>query len=92
MEKVSLNSRSIRLEFLTRLYFAQTHQPENALNIYDAQCDAVQSVIQRLETLLVNLPPEQRFNRLSLDLRLRQMNLIQEWMSEIKSSIIDPQE
>jgi hypothetical protein len=29
------------------------------------------------------LPPEQLFNHLSLDLRLRQMRLIQNWMAEI---------
>ena len=40
--------------------------------------------IQRLEDLIVHLPPEQTYNRLSLDLRLRQMKLIQEWMAEIK--------
>jgi DNA-binding PadR family transcriptional regulator len=92
MGRVSSNSRSIRLEFLTRLYFAQAYEPENVSKIYDAQCDAVQSAIQRLERLVSNLPPEQKFNHFSLDLRLRQMKLIQDWMKEIKSTIIDPQE
>jgi len=92
MGKVGSNSRSVRLEFLTRLYFAQAHQPENVMKVYHAQCVAVETAIQRLELLLVNLPPEQNFNRLSLDLRLSQMKLIQDWMRGIKSSIIDPQE
>ena len=92
MEDISVNSRSIRLEFLTRLYFARVYKPEMVEQIYEAQCDEIKLTIERLETLLVNLPPEQQFNHLSLDLRLRQMKLIQEWMSDIKTQILDPPE
>jgi DNA-binding PadR family transcriptional regulator len=77
------NARSIRLEFLTRLYFAQRYQPENIEKIYNTQYTEIDSTIARLEGLLWNLPPAQIFNRLSLDLRLRQMKLIQTWMAGI---------
>jgi len=89
MEAVSVNSRAIRLEFLTRLYFARIYRPEKAKRIYQAQCEALTAAIERLERMIANLPPEQQFNRFSLDLRLRQMKLIQEWMSDIRSSILD---
>jgi DNA-binding PadR family transcriptional regulator len=79
------NARSIRLEFLTRLYFSNLYTPENTAKIYTVQCAEIESAIQRLEDLLAHLPPEQPYNRLSLDLRLRQMKLIQEWMAEIKT-------
>ena len=92
MDEISANSRSIRLEFLTRLYFARIYKPEKVALIYSAQYDEINLTIERLETLLANLPPEQRFNQLSLDLRLRQMKLIQEWMSEIKTQIFDSKE
>ena len=92
MEDISVNSRSIRLEFLTRLYFARKYKPEKAAQIYQAQCDAINLTIERLESLLANLPPEQQFNQLSLDLRLRQMKLIQEWMNDIKTKIFDSKE
>ncbi len=82
---VGKNSRSIRLEFLTRLYFAQLHRPEDLAQIYDTQSAEIESTIVRLEGLLEHLPPEQIFNRLSLDLRLQQMRLIQNWMAEIKA-------
>jgi uncharacterized membrane protein YccC len=85
MEEISFNSRSIRLEFLTRLYFAQIYKPETVVVIYEAQRDAVTASIERLENLLEHLPPEQTFNRLSLDLRLQQMQLIQNWMAEIRT-------
>ncbi|MBK9928152.1 MAG: PadR family transcriptional regulator [Anaerolineales bacterium] len=82
---LATNSRAIRLEFLTRLYFTQLHRPENISLIYNAQLAEIESVIERLESLLENLPPEQTFNHLSLDLRLQQMRLIQNWMAEIRT-------
>lgn len=81
---IATNSRSIRLEFLTRLYFTQLYRPENLVQIYGAQCDEIKTVIERLESLLEHLPPEQIYNRLSLDLRLQQMRLIQNWMAGIR--------
>lgn len=82
---IGKTARSIRLEFLTRLYFTQLHRPENLPNIYDAQFAEIESTIARLESLLEHVPAEQTFNRLSLDLRLRQMQVIQNWMAEIRT-------
>jgi DNA-binding PadR family transcriptional regulator len=79
------NARSIRLEFLTRLYFSNLYTPENTTQIYAAQFAEIKNSIKRLDDLLAPLSPEQTYNRLSLDLRLRQMKLIQEWMVEIKT-------
>jgi DNA-binding PadR family transcriptional regulator len=79
------NARSIRLEFLTRLYFSNLYTPENTAKIYATQFAEIKDSIQRLEYLLAHLPDEQNYNRLSLDLRLRQMKLIEEWMTEIKT-------
>jgi DNA-binding PadR family transcriptional regulator len=79
------NARSIRLEFLTRLYFSNLYTPKNTAKIYAAQSAEIKNSIQHLENLLAHLPSEQIYNRLSLDLRLRQMKLIQEWIVEIKT-------
>jgi DNA-binding PadR family transcriptional regulator len=87
---VGRNARSIRLEFLTRLYFAQLYKPEITVQIYKSQSDEIKSTIARLESLLAGLPPEQAFNRLSLDLRLRQMQLIQNWLAEIRTQFHIP--
>jgi DNA-binding PadR family transcriptional regulator len=87
---VGKNARSIRLEFLTRLYFAQLHKPEITAQIYKSQSAEIASTIARLESLLENLPSEQVFNRLSLDLRLQQMRLIQNWMAEIGTQFYIP--
>jgi DNA-binding PadR family transcriptional regulator len=87
---IGRTARSIRLGFLTRLYFTQLHRPENIAQIYKAQLNEIESTIARLESLLEHLPPEQVFNYLSLDLRLQQMRLIQNWMAEIRTQFHIP--
>jgi PadR family transcriptional regulator AphA len=87
LDDVSTNARAIRLEFITRLYFAQIYKPEKVPHIYEAQRSKIEATIERLESLLGHLPPDQLFNCFSLDLRLRQMKLILEWMTEVKSQI-----
>ncbi len=82
---ISSNARSIRLEFLTRLYFIQLYKPEKTTQVYKAQYDEITSSIQRLKNLQAGIPSEQSFNHLSIDLRLRQLELIQTWMAEIKT-------
>jgi DNA-binding PadR family transcriptional regulator len=88
---IGKNARSVRLEFLTRLYFTQLHKPENIVKIYKAQSAEVESIIARLESLLEHLPPEQIYNRLSLNLRLQQMRLIQDWMREVRTQLQIPE-
>ncbi len=81
----SFNARSIRLEFLARLYFTQKFAPKKTGIIYVSQTKALRESMKRLENLLAHLPAEQIYNRLSLELRLQQLKLIQEWMSRIKN-------
>ena len=86
------NARAIRLEFLTRLYFSNLYTPEYTPKIFAAQYVEIKNNIERLESLLAKLPPEQTYNRLSLDLRLRQLKIIREWMAEIKTKFHIPLE
>ena len=83
--EISTTARSVRLEFLTRLYFANLYRPEIISQIYQSQLSEIDSKIEQLETLIEHLPPEQTYNRLSLDLRLQQMKLIENWMAEIRT-------
>lgn len=77
------NARTVRLEFLSRLYFAAHYRPEAMPHIYATQTATITKSIEQLQTVLTDLPAEQAYNRLSLDLRLRQMKLIQEWLAEV---------
>lgn len=92
LDGTSRNARAIRLEFLTRLYFSRQYYPNQTARIYAAQYAGVRSSIEGLEKLLAHLPPEQTYNRLSLDLRLRQLRLVQEWMREIQAQLDIPDE
>ncbi len=88
----SSNARAIRLEFLTRLYFICLYKPQKVSRIYQAQYQEILANIQRLKKLRSAIPSGQTYNRLSLDLRLRQMKLILHWMAGIKTqfNIKDP--
>ena len=80
----STSARTVRLEFLTRLYFANLLAPEQAARIYSAQAQEITRTIRRLRMALGQVPENQTFNRMSLDLRLRQMELIRAWLREIR--------
>jgi DNA-binding PadR family transcriptional regulator len=80
----STSARTVRLEFLTRLYFANLLAPDQAVRIYAAQAQEVTRAIRRLRLALAQVPETQIFNRMSLDLRLRQMELVRLWLREIR--------
>ena len=67
------SARAIRVEFLTRLYFTYTTTPKAALSLIDTQIAETQAGLAHLIEALAKLPPEQTFNRLGLDLCLRQL-------------------
>jgi DNA-binding PadR family transcriptional regulator len=76
--------RTIRLEFITRLYFTQKLFPERTLPMIDSQTAEIQNVLARLEASQVFLPDEQTFNHLSLRLRIRQLKSIVDWLDECR--------
>jgi PadR family transcriptional regulator AphA len=78
--------RAIRLEFITRLYFARTFCPQKILPMIDFQITALQEMISRLEASLTTLPGEQQFNRLSMQLRIRQLRSILDWLEECRQA------
>ncbi len=82
-EETAQNARAIRLEFLTRLYFSNRYTPADTRAIFTNQYSAVSRNLERLERLRLGLPDNQSYNLLSLDLRVRQLKLIREWMTEI---------
>ena len=84
------NARAIRLEFLTRLHFSKLYTPEDTARIYAAQLSEIKRSIGRLEGKLADIPKDQTYNRLSLDLRLRQMKLIHDWMADIRTQFHIP--
>ncbi len=79
------SARAIRVEFLTRLYFTYVTDPQVARRLIDVQLAATRAGVAHLTEVLGELPPEQVFNQLGLDLRLRQLTSILEWLTECRA-------
>jgi len=82
---VGCSTRAIRVGFLTRLAFAERLQPELVPGLLDRQIVEVQEGIGRLEKDLADLPPEQTYNRLALQLRVRQIAPMLDWLMECQA-------
>ena len=80
--------RAIRVEFVTRLYFAAALDPARVGPLIDAQLDDVRLSLARLEQLLAEIPVEQPFNRLGVELRVRQLASICDWLAGCRLAVI----
>jgi PadR family transcriptional regulator AphA len=80
-------ARTVRLEFLTRLYFAHLLAPQKAARICADQEREVAKAIRRLRLLVSQVPEGKTFNRMSLDLRLRQMELVRTWLQDVRARL-----
>jgi PadR family transcriptional regulator, regulatory protein AphA len=79
--------RSIRLEFITRLYFSRKLFPEMIPAIFKAESDEVDKAIRQLEAEQKTIPREQTFNRLGQELRIRQLHSVREWLATCQKEI-----
>jgi|SRR5271157_285593 len=77
---------AIRLEFITRLYFAEKLFPTMIPAIFEAQSIEINAALTRLEVNRAAIPPEQKFNRLSLDLRIRQLRAVRDWIVKCRQT------
>ena len=76
------STRAIRMEFITRLYFLKMYFPQKTAQAFDQQRAEAATHITRLEKTLAALPPGQIYNRMSLEMRLKQLRLVLEWLDE----------
>ena len=76
------STRAIRLEFVTRLYFLRMYMPEKLAQAFNRQRAEAESRLRQLEKTLAELPDEQVYNRMSLDLRIEQLHAVLDWLVE----------
>jgi DNA-binding PadR family transcriptional regulator len=76
------STRAIRMEFVTRLYFLRMYMPEKLSDAFERQRSEAKNHIKRLKQTQSNLAGEQIYNQMSLDLRLKQLNTVLEWLDE----------
>ena len=81
------SARAIRMEFVTRLYFLRLYMPEMLGEAFFVQKRETEGHIARLEKMFNHLPGEQIFNRMSLDMRLRQLRSVLEWLDDYKDKL-----
>jgi DNA-binding PadR family transcriptional regulator len=81
--------KTIRVEFTTRLFFAQMINSGLAHQIIDEQIMEIERGLSILNQKFIDIPAEQIFNRLGMDLRLRQMQSILTWLNDCHQVIFD---
>ncbi|MFN2159166.1 MAG: helix-turn-helix transcriptional regulator [Anaerolineales bacterium] len=79
--------RAVRVEFLTRLFFARRMQKEYALGLIKNQQRALKKDINRLQKDFNNIPQSLTLNRLSFQLRLRQLQSCIDWIEDIRNQL-----
>jgi PadR family transcriptional regulator AphA len=85
-----LSARALRVDFLTRLYFAQRLDPKLAHEIIDGQLAVTRDGVDRL---LRQTEAEQAHGvvaELSEDLRVRHLKLVIEWLESLHERIENP--
>ena len=79
--------RAIRVEFLTRLYFALEIYKERASHLIVEQITESHKHLEILKSALDLLPRDQTFNRLALELRVRQLESIPDWLPQCSTAL-----
>jgi DNA-binding PadR family transcriptional regulator len=79
--------RAIRVEFITRLYFASRRGSATTDALIDAQVEEVHQGLLHLQAMKNGLPSQQAFNHLSLELRLNQLASILDWLERCRSVV-----
>ena len=82
------STRAIRMEFITRLYFLKKYFPKKIAKAFEQQRAEADTHIQRLEATLAELPIEQIYNRMSLEMRLKQLKFALEWLDESQKNFL----
>lgn len=82
--------RAIRLEFITRIYFARIYFPEKLPRIISIQREGLEFHIARLKKVNDRQTPDRLYNRMSLSLRLVHLENVRQWLDEFEQEILKP--
>ena len=83
----SCSVHAIRVDFTTRLYFVHSLDPDMTRELIETQIVETQKCLSHLQTMLADLPPEQTFNRLGAELRIRQLSSVIDWLAECGAAL-----
>lgn len=87
--------RTVRLDFITRLYFARATGLLRLPQMVDQQAIEVHSSLRDLEGQLAEMPLSETYNRLGLEYQILQRKSILDWLDECRQALnlqFNPQE
>lgn len=87
LESTPGSLRALRMEFLTRLYFARGRDQRFAHNLIEDQKSALIKDVSRLREIYDEMLDTNHLNRLSLQLRIRQLDSCLVWLDDCRSSL-----
>ncbi len=79
--------RTVRLEFITRLYFARQTGLLSLPEMVDQQVAEVRSSLRQLEALLADMPLSETYNRLGLEYQILQRKSILDWLDDCRQTL-----
>jgi PadR family transcriptional regulator, regulatory protein AphA len=83
------SARAIRVEFITRLFFASNLDEDLCSRLIQEQADTIRSHLEELDERLRAIPPNQIFNRMGLDLRIGQLLSVLAWMENVMRYFVE---
>jgi DNA-binding PadR family transcriptional regulator len=78
---------AIRVEFTSRLYFMRLYHPQKVLHMIALQVEVVTNGLYQQEQNLKDLPDNQTFNQLALELRIKLLQSVISWLKECSHSL-----
>jgi DNA-binding PadR family transcriptional regulator len=82
------SARAIRVELLARLFFASQVDDAIVSRLLQEQAAATRADVAALQQRLDALPLDQVYNRLGLELRLRQLAVFVDWMDSCELNLL----
>jgi PadR family transcriptional regulator, regulatory protein AphA len=88
MQPSDCSSRIMRLEFISRLFFASMQDPTISAYIVQGQAASVARELANHERMLQSLEAEDLFNRLALEFRIHQLAAQLEWLEKDVATLV----
>ena len=82
-----MSVRALRVAFLTRLTLALADDEKLAARIFETQRRALQGGVAELKKAAADQPQAGKLDRLSMDLRIRQLETALAWMEDARSEL-----
>lgn len=83
--------KAVRVDFLTRLYFARQKDARLTVELVARQTVVIRQGLERLQAERQAAPEPGTINLLGLDLRIRQLDSVLSWLENIAQRLEDPE-